>query len=175
MLTVIFAVVVLVGLLCVWERWGRALVMGAVIAVLTLSVAAFAGDTQPAAEVVRLSSLTTSVLPMLLVLAGNPTVWAIMGGLVWFQFAAKSKYAGLLHSAIDIAFHAVEDMKAQGKLPDNLTKEAAALEKLEAILNTHGYKLSDAATELAKIAWQALNSKLNNSSIVTTGRTVDLP
>lgn len=166
MLMIVVAVAVL---LVVWERWGKALLAAAVIAVLTLSLAAYAADGSSAAAPVMASWWSATVLPAVLLFITNPMVWAIIGGLLWFQFAAKSKYATVLRFAIDTAFHAVEDMKAQGKLPDSMSKEAAALEKLETIMATAGgYKLSDAGIELAKIAWQAMNAQKSAGSLITT-------
>lgn len=106
------------------------------------------------------SVFATVVLPAIVHVLTDPTFLAALGGLLMFWLRSKSAArADKVQSAIDMAFHVVEDLKATGKLPANLDKPTAALGQLHAILAVQGVTATDAEITLAKAAWSALHGQ----------------
>src|SRR4051812_32294855 len=89
----------------------------------------------------------------LLDFVANPATWAVVLILVWLLWLSKTKKAAIIREAAVHAYHIVEGLQQNGTLPQSLTKEAAALQKFVELLDIQGYKVTDAAVDLAKLLW----------------------
>lgn len=113
----------------------------------------------------QLSDLAGSTAgKVLLAFVANPVVWGIIALIIFVVLISKTKHATVIRDAAVHAYHIVEGMAARGEIPPGLTKETEALKKFAALLETQGYKVTDAVIELAKLLWASYASQQNQAA-----------